>query len=45
MHFGLEYGLFLAKALTAVISLLLLIAGIMALTQKPKKKISLTYSA
>jgi serine protease SohB len=38
MHFGLEYGLFLAKALTAVISLLLLIAGIMALTQKTKEK-------
>lgn len=37
MSFLAEYGLFLLKALTLVISLLLVLAGIFALSRKPKK--------
>ncbi|MCA0403526.1 MAG: protease SohB [Proteobacteria bacterium] len=42
MHFLSQYGLFLLKALTIVISLLLAFAGILALGKKPKPQLEIT---
>jgi len=42
MGFLSQYGLFLLKALTLVITLLLALAGILALTRKPKPTLEIT---
>lgn len=42
MDFLAQYGMFLLKALTLVIALLLLVAGIFSLGRKPKPKLEIT---
>lgn len=41
MDFLANYGLFLLKSLTIVISILLLVAGVMALSKKPRPKLEI----
>ena len=42
MNFFAQYGLFLLKSLTLVISILMLVAGVMTLGRKPKPKLEIT---
>ncbi|MDP3704762.1 MAG: protease SohB [Legionellaceae bacterium] len=43
MEFLTEYGLFLLKAFTIVVALLFLVAGLCAVSRKPKPKLEITY--